>query len=138
MRAFFTVYVHFGALEPGYRPSLLCFRESDKHFSGTYTGSPSLWSRVMGGAERFVGARSETSMSRQHVCSFDLQRLGRSQHFFSPYNTTMMIIVIPFAAAEPPNCFMNSPFCSSIDCAFLVNGPFLFNGERGVRELVEV
>ena len=95
---------------------------------------PELW----GGPNAPVGARSDTSMSRQHVCSFDLQRLGRSQHFFRPYKTTMIIIVIPFAAAEPPNCFMNSPFCCSIASAFLVDRLLLFNGQRGVRKLVKV
>ena len=37
-----------------------------------------------------------------------LQRLGRSRHFFTAYKSPTTSMVIPFAAAEPLNCFENS------------------------------
>ena len=60
-----------------------------------------------GGLVRIVSSRISTS--RQHVCSLLLHLLLRLQSFRKPNITSRMMPVMPLAAAEPPNCFMNSP-----------------------------
>ena len=73
------------------------------HFFKLYLGA-----LVIGAFPRDVWLLSEISTSKQHVWSLLLQRLGRSMHFFTAYKSPTTSMVIPFAAAEPLNCFENS------------------------------